>query len=118
MRNTIRIMQYAILIAMVLVLVGCGVSKSQHEVLEEKYAKVQKEITGFNEQVKAMQVENGSLKKEVEMFKDEIAKVTDGNDVMKKDYQKLLKENQILKREIAKKDEQIKKAMPSKTSEE
>ena len=47
--------------SVILVLSGCGVPKSEHQILEEKYEKVQKEITEFTEQAKKVQEQNSGL---------------------------------------------------------
>jgi len=94
MLKVVQLAQYAVLFTVVLALVGCGVPKSEHQVLQDKYDKVQKEMSDFNEQAKKVQLENAFLKRQVKELEDQITKLKDENDLIKAQYQKVAAEKQ------------------------
>lgn len=96
------LIQYAALCVMALVITGCGVPKSEHKLLEEKYAKIQNDMVAFNDQVKALQIDNASQEKEIENLNGTVTKLTADNDALKTEHAKLTEENQKLKVELAK----------------
>ena len=89
---------------------GCGVPKNEHELLEEKYAKVQEEMVGFNEQVKKVQTDNVTLNDTVKKLKGEIKKLSEEKVAMKKENQKALAANKKLVAEKTKLLEEKKSA--------
>ncbi len=87
MIKVFQIAQYALLFTVVLALASCGVPKSEHKLLEEKYTKVQQEISELNEQAKNIQLENAFLKKQVKELEEQIKKLNEANEDLKERYQ-------------------------------
>ena len=92
MIKVMQLVQYAVLFTVVLALVGCGVPKSEHQMLEQKYDKIQKEMSDFNEQAKKVQLENAFLKKQVKELEDHVNRLKEENEVIKAQYQKKVTE--------------------------
>jgi chromosome segregation ATPase len=88
--------------ALILTMAGCGVSKSEHEILEEKYAKVQEQMIGYNEQAKKIQTANMELSNKGKEMEAEIKKLSEEKDALTKENQKLLKEKQSLEEALKK----------------
>lgn len=101
-KRTGILIQYAALCVMALMLAGCGVPKSEHKALEQKYVKIQNDIMAYNDQVKTLQVDNAAQEKELERLNGEIGKLTDENEALKRDHKKLTEEKQKLEVELAK----------------
>ena len=82
MRNIIRVAQYAVLITVMLALVGCGVPKSEHQALADKFTQSQKE--------------NDALTKRNKDLEAQVARLTSANKELQAKYQELLKEKEGL----------------------
>jgi peptidoglycan hydrolase CwlO-like protein len=78
MRNMIRVAQYAVLIVVALTLVGCGVPKSEHQALTDKFSQVQKE--------------NNALTKKNKDLEAQVARLSSANKELQAKCQELMKE--------------------------
>ena len=102
MKNAIRVTACLTLGLMMFALVGCGISKNDHEALQKKYTKVQQEMTDFNTQVKKVQTENTTLKSKMTTLEDQVKKLTSENKAVNAKYQRLLKQQAAAKQAAAK----------------
>ena len=94
MRNAIRAAKCAVLLSMVLVLVGCGVPKSEHEVLEKKYAGAQEEIKHLSMRVEGMQRETVALRGRIKGLEEQVNELAAENRAIKQSYEAPEKEKE------------------------
>ena len=78
MKNTIQIARYAILGVVMLALSGCGVPKSEHQALADKYSQVQKE--------------NDALKTKNKDLEARVTRLSAANKTLQTKHQKLMDE--------------------------
>ncbi|MFH1305661.1 MAG: hypothetical protein ABIH74_04605 [Candidatus Omnitrophota bacterium] len=79
MKRTVHVIQWAVVFAAALVLVGCGVPKSEHDALKDKHKKSTETNVVLKERIKG-------LEKQVD-------KLTAENKALKENHQKLLDQN-------------------------
>jgi len=91
MRNGIRVAKYAVLFSVVFVLAGCGVPKSEHEALVQKYAGAQEEIKNSSVRVKAMQRETAALRERTKGLERQVDELVAENRVLKESSEALEK---------------------------
>jgi len=100
-------------LTMVWGLSGCGVPKNQYEILEQKYERIQKEMTSFNEQVKKVKNENEALVKQNAQLGEELRKTQQAGKTisqLEEQVRKLQQDNKAIadkNQELDKQNEQL-----------
>ena len=75
-----KVMQFAIVFSIIVMLVGCGIPKNEHETLKKQYARVQQEMTAYNERANNVSIENQELEAKVVSLQNTIKKLKMDNE--------------------------------------